>query len=70
MIGSLQLFPSNMQLRSFSKRKLAATALMLDVEEKNAALSDKNKRVWVQKCFRNRKSEGKYLTVYKELISL
>jgi len=40
---------------------------MLDEEEKNAALSDKKKRLWVHKCFRNRISEGEYWTVYKEL---
>ena len=39
---------------------------MLGEEKKNAALSDKKKRMWVQKCFRNRKSEGNYWT-YKEL---
>ena len=50
----------NMQSHSFSKRQLAATALMLDEEEKNAALSDKKTRMWVQKCFRSRKSEGSY----------
>jgi hypothetical protein len=36
-----------MQPHSFSKRQLAATALMLD-EEKNAALSDKKKHVGSQ----------------------
>jgi hypothetical protein len=40
---------------------------MLDEEEKNIALSDKKKRMWVHKCFRNRKSEGEYWTLYKEL---
>ena len=40
---------------------------MLDEEEKNAALSDKKKRMWVHMCFRNRKSEGEYWTLYKEL---
>ena len=44
----LRLFSSNMQRRSFSKRQLAAIALMLDEEEKNAALSDKKKRIRVQ----------------------
>ena len=39
---------------------------MLDKEEKNAALSDKKKRMWVHKCFSNRKSEGVYWTSYKE----
>jgi hypothetical protein len=39
--------PSKIQPHSFSKRQLAAVALMLDEEEKNAALSDKKKRVWV-----------------------
>jgi len=34
-----------MQPRSFSKRQLAAIALMLNEEEKNAALSDKKKRM-------------------------
>jgi len=34
-----------MQPHSFSKRQLAATALMLDEQEKNAALSDKKKRM-------------------------
>jgi hypothetical protein len=33
---------------------------MLEEEEKNAALSDKKKRMWVHKCFRSRKSEGSY----------
>jgi hypothetical protein len=46
-----------MQSHSFSKRQLAAIALMVDEEEKNASLGDKKKRIWV-KCFRNRKSEG------------
>jgi len=40
---------------------------MLDEEEKNAALSDKKKRMSVHKCFRSRKSEGEYWTLYKEL---
>jgi len=40
---------------------------MLDEEEKNASLSDKKKRVWVRKCFRSKKSEGEYWTLYKEL---
>jgi len=34
---------------------------MLDEEEKNAALSDKKKRVWVHKCIRSRKSEGLFV---------
>jgi hypothetical protein len=33
---------------------------MLDEEEKNAALSDKKKGMWVHKCFRSRKSEGSF----------
>jgi len=40
---------------------------MLDEEEKNASLGDKKKSMWVHKCFRSRKSEGKYWTLYKEL---
>jgi hypothetical protein len=40
---------------------------MLDEEKKNAPLSDKKKRMWVHKFFRNRKSEGEYWTLYKEL---
>jgi hypothetical protein len=47
-----------MQPHSFYKIKLAAIAFMLDEEERNAALSDKKKSMWVHKCFRNRKSEG------------
>jgi hypothetical protein len=39
------LFPSNVQPNSFSKRKLPAIALMLDEEEKIAALSDKKSRL-------------------------
>jgi hypothetical protein len=39
---------------------------MLD-EEKNASLSDKRKRMWVHKCFRNRIPKGEYWTLYKEL---
>jgi len=49
-----------MQPHAFSRRQLAATALMLDEEEKNAALSDKKTRMWVHKRFRSRKSEGSY----------
>jgi hypothetical protein len=56
-----------MQPHSFSKIQLAAIALMLDEEEKNASLSDKKKRMWFHKCFRSRKSEGEYWTLYKEL---
>jgi len=52
-----------MQPRSFSKRQLAAIALKLDEEEKNASLSDKKKHMWVHKCFRSRKSESKYWTL-------
>jgi hypothetical protein len=52
MTRDLRLFPSNMQTHLFSKRQLAATALMLDEGEKNAALSDKKKRMWVHK-FKN-----------------
>ena len=44
----------------FFKRQLAAIALMLDEEEKNAALSDKKEHMWVHKCFRSRKSEGSF----------
>jgi hypothetical protein len=58
------LFPSNRQTHSFSKRQLAATAMMLDEGEKIAALSDQKKRMWVHKCFRSRKSKGEYWTVY------
>jgi hypothetical protein len=61
------LSPSNMQLHSFSKRQLAAIALMFDEEEKNVSQSDKKKCMWVHKCFRSRKSDGKYWTLYKEL---
>jgi hypothetical protein len=56
-----------MQPHLFSKRQLAAIRLMLDEEQKSAALSDEKKRMWVHKCFRSRKSEGKYWTVYKKL---
>jgi len=67
VIGGLRLSPSNIQPRSFSERQLAAIALVSDKEEKNASLSDKRKRMWVRKCFRSRKSEGEYWTLYKEL---
>ena len=40
---------------------------MLDGKEKNAALSDKRRHMWVQKCLRSRKSEGDYWTLYREL---
>ena len=33
---------------------------MLGEEEKNAALSDKKKCMWVHKCFRSRKSQGSH----------
>jgi hypothetical protein len=64
-IGGLRLFPSNIQPHSFSKRQLAAIALMLDEEEKNASLGDKKKRMWVHKCFRSRKSESDCWTLHK-----
>jgi len=56
-----------MQPLSFSIRQLAAIALIIDEEEKNASLSDKMKHMWVYKCFRSRKSEGKYWILYKKL---
>jgi hypothetical protein len=56
-----------MQPHSFSKRHLAAIALMLDEEEKIFSLNDKKKRMWVHKCFRSRKSEGEYWALHKEL---
>jgi len=56
-----------MQPHPFSKRQLGATALMLDKEDKYAALSDKKKRMWFHKCSGNRKSEGEYWTLYKYL---
>jgi len=59
-----------MQHHSFSIRQLAAIALIIDQEEKNASLSDKMKHMWVYKCFRSRKSEGKYLTLYKKISQL
>jgi hypothetical protein len=46
-IGGLRLFPLNIQTHTFCERQLAAIALMLNKEEKNAALSDKKKRMWV-----------------------
>jgi hypothetical protein len=36
-------------------------------KKKNAAFSDKRKRMWVHKCFRSRKSERGCWTVYKKL---
>jgi hypothetical protein len=66
-MGGLRLFQSNIQPHSFSKRQLAAIALILDEKEKNVDLSYKKKRVWVHRCFRSRKSEGEYWTLYKEL---
>jgi hypothetical protein len=54
-IGGLQLFPSNTQPHSFSKRQLAAIALMLDEEEKNASLSDKKKHMWGSQVFQKQK---------------
>jgi hypothetical protein len=39
---------------------------MLDEDEKDAALSDKRKRVWVHEGFSSRKSEVEYWTLYKE----
>jgi hypothetical protein len=42
-----EIISINMQPHSFSKRQLAAIALMLDEDQKNAALSDKKNRMWV-----------------------
>ena len=63
-LEGLRLFSSDMQRHSFLKRRLAAMAFMLYEEETNAALSNKKKRVWVHKCFRSRRSEGEYWTLY------
>jgi hypothetical protein len=52
----------------FLKDSWQQIGLMLDEEEKNAALSDKKKRMWFHKCFRSRKSEGEYWTLYKDLV--
>jgi hypothetical protein len=38
---------------------------MLDEGGKDAALSDKKKRVWIHKSFISRKSQGEYWTLYK-----
>ena len=43
VIRGPRLLPQIMQPHSFSKRQLAAIVLILDEEEKNAALSDKKK---------------------------
>jgi len=56
-----------MQPHPFSERQLAATALIIDREDKYAALSDKKKRMWVHKCSGNRKSKGEYRSLYKQL---
>jgi hypothetical protein len=61
------LSPPNTQHHSFSIRQSPAIALIIDEEEKNASLSDKMKHMWVYKCFRSRKSEGKYWILYKKL---
>jgi len=45
VIRGPRLSPLNKQPHSFSERQLAAIALMLDDEEKNASLSDKKKRM-------------------------
>jgi hypothetical protein len=57
-----------MQSHSFSKKQLAAIALVLDDKEINAALSDKKKHMWVHKIFRRRNSKGEYWTEYKEFV--
>jgi hypothetical protein len=44
-----------MQPHSFSKRRLAAIALMLDEGDKNASLSDKKKRMWGSRVFKKQK---------------
>jgi len=41
--------------------------MLEEEEEKRASVNDKKKRLWVHKCFRSRKSEGEYWTLYKEL---
>jgi hypothetical protein len=67
VLASPRLSPSNMQTHWFFKRQLATIVLMLDDEEKNVSFSDKKKRMWVDKCFRSRKSKGVYWTLYKHL---
>jgi hypothetical protein len=37
------------------------------MKEKNAAPSNKKKRMWAHKCFISRKSESECWTLYKEL---
>jgi hypothetical protein len=45
VIRGPRLSPSKIRPHSFSKRQLSTITLMLDEEEKNAALSDKKKRM-------------------------
>jgi hypothetical protein len=61
--GGLRLFSSNVQHHPFSEGQLAAVALMLDEEDKIAALYNEKKFMWVHKCFRSRKTEGEYWTL-------
>jgi hypothetical protein len=50
-----------LQPHSFSKRQLAAIALMLNGGGKDAALSDENRRLWVHKCFQKQKIRRRML---------
>jgi hypothetical protein len=49
-----------MQPLSLSKRQLATIALMLDEEERNAALSDKKKRMWVHNVSETENQKSNY----------
>jgi hypothetical protein len=51
-----------MQPHPFSKRQLAAKALLLDEEEKkNTSLSDKKKRMWGSQVFQKQKIRRRIL---------
>ena len=56
---------SGMAPRKFSVKELTAIALLLHEDENR--VKAKQKRLWVHKCQKKRRSEGEFWTLYKEL---
>lgn len=54
-------------MTNFTDEELCILAIILDVEIEQSNLK---KRKWVHEAWKNRDSEGEFLTLYKELIEV
>ena len=55
--------------KNLNECDLAVIALLLEEEEEHQSAGKmKRKRIWVHKLLKKRKTEGKYVTLYRELM--